>query len=376
MQVWTSKHKPKKTSEIVGQKKGLDSFLIWHRGWKPGKKPALIHGPPGSGKTSLVEAFAEEKGLEIIELNASNYRTASAIKEVIGNSLSQASLFKKGKIFLIDEVDGASGREDKGGIKEILGLIASSKHPMVFTCNDIWNPKLSGLRNACEMIQFGKVDYWSAIRRLDEISKKENMTASKDILSNIAKRAGGDLRSAINDLQTFSQKKDLVISDLDSIGERETDANIFDVMKIIFKTSSGLAAKLSIENVEKSPDEILWWIEENIVNEYERPEELAKAYEALAKADLFFARIRSRQNWKLMKYAIDLMTSGVAVSKKEMYRKFSKYQYPSKIKYLSITKGKRFKENAELAELGKILHCSSKKVRREYQPFLKNMVKA
>lgn len=369
MEIWTEKHKPTKPSEIVGQKSGLDKFLIWFRTWKPEKKPALIHGPPGSGKTSIVEALSKEKDLEIIELNASNYRTASQIKEVIGRSVSQSSLFHKGKIFLIDEIDGVSGRQDRGGIGEIIKLIEKSRHPIVLTCNDVWNPKLSKLRGSCQMIEFGKVDYWSIVKKIDEIAKKEGIEVNKEITKNIAKRSNGDLRSAINDLQTFSQVKELKSSDLDSLGEREIDTNIFDVMKMIFKTKTALAAKLSIGGLDKKPDEILWWIEENIVNEYEKPEEIAKAYDMLAKADIFMARIRKRQNWKLLKYSIDLMTAGVAVSKDEMYRKFSRYQYPSKIKYLGMTKIKRAKEKANLSELTGKLHCSRKKIKEEYLPF-------
>jgi replication factor C large subunit len=371
MDVWAIKHKPTKISDIVGQKKGLDLFRLWYRTWKPGKKPALIYGPPGSGKTALVEALANEKKLEIIELNASDYRTAAQIKEVIGKSLTQASLFKRGKIFLIDEIDGVSGRNDRGGIPEIIRLIEESKHPIVLTCNDVWNPKLSKLRSASQLIQFRKVDYWSLVKRLNEIVENEYLDVSGEIVKNIAKRSNGDLRSAINDLQTFSQKINPKLVDLESLGERETEANIFDVMKIIFKTNSAKSARLSIDGLAKKPDEIIWWIEENIVNEYEKPEEIAGAYEMLAKANMFMARIYRRQNWKLLKYGIDLMTAGVAVSKDQMYKKFSRYQYPSKIKYLGMTKAKRAKEKAELSQLSKDLHCSVRKIRKEYLPFFK-----
>jgi len=96
----------------VGQKKAVDQFLIWLRTWKPGKKSALFHGPAGVGKTCLVEATSKERNLEIIELNASDFRTASKIKETIGQSIKQKSLFKRSKIFLIDEIDGISGRSE------------------------------------------------------------------------------------------------------------------------------------------------------------------------------------------------------------------------------------------------------------------------
>jgi len=91
---------------------------------------------------------------------------------------------------------------------------------------------------------------------------------------------------------------------------------------------------------------------------------------ALALADLFGARIRSRQNWKLLGYQIDLMTGGVAVAKHEMYRKFTKYQYPSKIIALGRSKGERKEEKARLEKLSKMLHCSTRKIKSEFYPYL------
>ncbi len=368
--LWTEKYSPKKVSEVMGQKKPVEQFTLWYQNWKPGKKAALFAGPPGVGKTCLTEALALEKNLEVIELNASDYRTSSQIKEVIGQSMKQYSLFKKGKIFLIDEIDGLSGRKDRGGPGEIVKIIQESKFPIVLTVNDKWSPKLSKLKTHYQLINFGKVNFWGMVKRLEEICQKENIKCSKDILKQLAKRSEGDLRSAINDLEMLSKgKKEIVVKDLESLGNREREENVFDALKIIFKTKSPIAARMSIQNVSKPPDEIFWWIEQNIANEYEKPEEIAKAYEMLSRADTFRGRISRRQYWKLLKYMIDLMTAGVALSKKEMYRKFSKYEYPDRIKYFGMTKFKRAKEKVQLLKLSEELHCSTKKIRTEFLPY-------
>ncbi|MBL7169649.1 MAG: replication factor C large subunit [Candidatus Aenigmarchaeota archaeon] len=370
--LWTEKYSPKKVSEVMGQKKPVEQFILWYQNWKPGKKAALFAGPPGVGKTCLTEALAVEKNLEVIELNASDYRTSSQIKEVIGQSMKQYSLFKKGKIFLIDEIDGLSGRQDRGGPGEIVKIIQESKFPIVLTVNDKWNPKLSKLKSHCQLISFGKVNFWGITKRLEEICQKENIKYSKDVLKQLAKMSQGDLRSAINDLETLARGEiEVTLQDLEELGSRERDENIFEALKIIFKTKSLAAARMSIKNVSKPPDEIFWWIEQNIANEYEKPEEIAKAYEMLSRADIFRGRITRRQYWKLLKYMIDLMTGGVALSKKEMYRKFSRYEYPDRIKYFGMTKIKRAKEKEQLLELSKYLHCSTKKIRQEFLPYFK-----
>ncbi len=367
---WTDKYSPKKVSEVVGQNKPVNKFLRWYQNWKPGKKAALLVGNPGVGKTSLVEALGNERNLEIIELNASDYRTASQIKEVMGQSVKQHSLFKKGKIFLIDEVDGLSGRKDRGGTGEMKKIIEESHFPVVLTANDQWSRKMSRLKSSCTLIKFGKVHFWRMVKRLEKICEEEGIKCGKKVIKQIAKRSEGDMRSAINDLETLSRgKKVIKVSDLENLSYRQRDENIFDTLKIIFKTNSLVAARRSIDDVGKDPDEIFWWIEQNIVNEYEKPKEIAEAYEMLAIANMFRSRIRRRQYWKLLKYMIDFMTGGVALSKDEMYRKFSRYQYPDKIKYLGRTKAKRRKENEQLLELSEKLHCSTQKIKQEFLPY-------
>lgn len=369
---WLSKYKPRKLSEVVDQKEAIGTIIKWFDGWKSGNKPLLLYGPPGIGKTCSIEALAAERNYDFIEMNSSDVRSASQIKEVIGKSMVQKSLFRKGKIFLLDEVEGLYGREDFGGIKEITEIIKESLHRIILTSNNPYDPKLRALRGYCTLARFGKIPVWDIERRLSQICEKERIKVDKETLRQLAKISEGDLRSAINDLESISQgKKEITSKDLEFLGYRERETNIFDALKMVFKTQTALAAKLAINNVDKDPDEIFWWIENNVAKEYERPEEVAKAYDALSKADIFRQRVNLRQNWRMKAYMIDLMTAGVALAKKEMYRKFTKYQYPSKLAVLGSTKTERKNEKEKLAELSSQLHCSTRKVRKEFLPFFR-----
>ena len=130
MTSWTDKYMPKKLAEVVGQKRVTD-FENWFNNWKAGGKAALLWGKTGSGKTTVVYALAREKNLELIEINASDVRNAQGIEETIGHSTKQMSLFNRKKIILIDEVDGISGRSDKGGVGALVKVIKESKFPVV-----------------------------------------------------------------------------------------------------------------------------------------------------------------------------------------------------------------------------------------------------
>jgi replication factor C large subunit len=372
--MWVKKYAPKSLSEYVNQKDAVAKFVRWYNTWKEHRKPCLLHGPPGVGKTSLVYAFAHERGLEVIELNASDFRDAASIKRVLSSAVTQKSLFARGKIFLIDEVDGIAGREDKGGVAELVKLVPEARNPIVFTANDAWDPKLKPIRDISEMIELKKLSVKDVEKKLFEILRKEGIYAEFAAVKQIAARNEGDLRGAINDLETVARgKKRVTLKDLEVLGFREREHNIFETMKIFFKTRSIKGARFALMNSDRDPEELMWWVENNIFNEYEKPEEIAKAYEYLALADVFRRRITMRQNWRLLVYMLDLIAA-VTTAKREVYRKFTRYQYPERLKLLSVTKAEREEEQKKLEKLAKKLHCSTRKVKTEYLPYLKHLL--
>lgn len=368
------KHRPKKLKDYIGQKNSMGEFLEWIKKWKPGKA-LILHGPPGVGKTSLVFAFAKENEQDLIETNASDLRSSKELRDVISSSVSQKSLFRRGKTFLFDEIDGISGYEDKGGVGEMLKIIKDSKYPVVMIANDPYEKKLQELRKVSEMIRFRKLTVWDVMEKLQKIASAEKVAVDRDHIRAIAKRSGGDLRSAINDFEIVCRSVKPSAEEIQQIGLREREVSIFDALKEIFKTNSALSAKYSIGSVNKDPEEIFWWIENNILNEYEDPEEIAKAFEMLSRADIFRQRIRSRQNWKFLAYMIDLMTGGVAVSKRASYNKFTSYKYPQNIIIMGSTKAERKIEKEILEAMKRELHCSSRKLRWEFLPYIRIFAK-
>ncbi len=372
---WVDKYEPESLGDFAGQKKQLDKLKKWYENWNPGDDCLFLHGPPGDGKTSSVYALAKDINLEVFEVNASDDRNKSDIEELAGSASQQMSLTGKKKIILIDEVDGLSGNKDRGGVSAIIDVIKNTKFPVVLTANDPYESKLRSLRRYCELVDFGKVHLSSMTAHLANICEKEGVEADRKLLKRIARKNSGDMRSAINDLEAVARgENEIKKEDLEALGFRDREKEIFEVLKVIFKTMTAKTAKNMANDSEKDPDELFWWIEENVPNEYSKAEDVAKAMDELSKANLFKTRIRRRQNWSLMKYYIGLMTAGVALAKEEKYGGFTRYRPPQRLKRYGRSKGKRKTMDSIHEKIGERFHISSSKMKMEYFPLFKIML--
>jgi len=373
MRLWTEKYAPETTEEVVGQGKAVTEALGWMGNWKRGKA-LFFHGPPGSGKTLLAEIIAKQNDLQLIRMNASDKRTADEITSHLSDSTRTHSLFHKGKLILIDEVDGISGRSDRGGIPSIIKIIKDSSFPVIVIANDVWISKLSPLRKTSQMVKFSKVMTPSIGKRLKEICQQEGIEFDEDAIKNLARWSQGDMRSAIFDLQIISiGRKSLKTKDMESLGFRERNSNIFNILPTIFHSKNIGATRKLIWESDKDSDEILLWIESNIHHVFKYPEALTRAYDILSRADIIRSRVHVQQNWRFKGIMSDLMAS-ISLSGVP-YGGYVPFQQPKKIMMMGRTRFKRAARNSTTAKIGEYTHCSKRIVVRDYLPYMKIILK-
>ncbi len=372
---WTVKHKPRKLAEVVGNQAAIQKLEKWIKSWEkaiPKKRAAFLYGPPGIGKTVGVEVLANELNLELVEKNASDYRTAEAVQRFAGTASQYTTLSGKKRLILLDEMDGITGTADKGGVKIITEIIKNSRSPLVLIANDAYDPRFSTLRNYCLLIKFEKPTFYDVLRRLKEICQKEEIQAEADALKLIAKKDKGDIRSAVNDLQALAQgKKKLTYNDVAWLADRDRKDVIFNVLRTVFYSKSCLDAKNAVDAADVDLDMLFEWIYENAPHHLQDPHELAQGMDALAIADLYRGRIRSTQNWKFMRYVIDFMTAGITVSKEEPAKGWTPFKFPERIKWLSRTRKDRKMRSSIGMKIGRKCHLSSSAAVREVLPFLR-----
>ncbi|MBI4154805.1 replication factor C large subunit [Candidatus Woesearchaeota archaeon] len=334
---------------------------------EPKGNALMIIGKSGTGKTSSVYKLAEEINYEVYELNASDFRDEQSINELVGRASKEGSLFK-GRIILIDDVEGMSGREDRGGVGALSELIKESRWPIIITAtdgNEIYDKKFKTLRSKCKVIKFNPVNVLSVVKILKNVKERNNLKISEENLKEVARRSGGDVRAALNDF--FSVSMD---NDLSGMEWRDNKENIFNAMRIIFKSLDRKNIEMAFNNLDINLDEIPLWLEENLPLEY-YGKELSDAFNAMSKADVFKGRIRKRQYYRLLVYVRMLLSLGVAFSKDKRSEGFVGYKRGERLLKMWIMKN-RYKEKYDVAEeLSKYLHCSKKKVLKEVLPYFR-----
>jgi replication factor C large subunit len=367
---WTEKYRPKNFMEIEGQSQAIFLLKDFLKKFGSGNKAVIIHGPPGTGKTSLAYAAANEKKAELFELNASDLRNRDKLREILKPATEQRSLTKDNKVILVDEVDGIS-ETDRGGLLELLALVESSSYPLIITANDIWDRKFTALRKKSELIQLKEIDYKTIKNVLISLLRKEKKFIDNDVLTNISIKARGDLRAAINDLQTASGMKDPSQIIID---ERNKEMDIFSALRMIFKGKPTESMLQIFDSVNMPIDEIMLWVEENIPAEYSG-QELAKAIDALSRVDIFKRRIYRQQYWRFLVYENALLSYGVSSAKKEAKTGFTSYKKPTRILKIWLNNQKNEKKKSIAIKYAQYSHVGEKRAMAEFaliRPFLLN----
>ncbi len=365
---WVQKYRPVALQGVVGQDKALQELFSFLDAF-PKRKAAMLHGPTGVGKTIAVHAAARKMDVELLEVNASDARDKASILQQVGQASLQRSFFGKGKIILIDEIDGVSGQQDRGALPAVVSIIEKSAVPIVLTANDIYDSKFSGLRSSCQLIDFHALNYVSITNILKSICEKEKLSVDEELLKRLARRAGGDARAAINDLQILSFGN-ITADAIDALADRAKTESIVQALLKILKSTDMKLALGALDTVDEDMDTVMLWLDENIPLEYTSPADVARAYDALSRADIFQSRITRRQEWRFLVYVNALLTAGVALAKDEKYKAFVPYKPSMRILRMWQLNQKHAVRKEIAGRLAPLIHMSARRLINSEMPFL------
>ena len=203
--MWVEKYRPKKISEIVNQKdiKGSLSALLKNQEEMP---HLLFSGSAGVGKTTMALCISQEilgdKWKDYtLELNASDERGINMVRERVKKFSRFAGLDTEipFKIIILDEADEMTS-DAQTALRRIIEDTAKFCR-FILIANNI-SKIINPIQSRCAVFKFSQIEEKEITTHLKVVLKKEKGNADEDGLKEIAEYAGGDLRHAINLLQT------------------------------------------------------------------------------------------------------------------------------------------------------------------------------
>ncbi len=381
-QPWVEKYKPQQISEIVGNKAAVTKITEWLHKWPKGiirnQRALMLFGPAGVGKTIAVYTIANEFNFEVFEINASVKRSKKMINELLKTSTKTGTLTgKRGRIVLIDELGGLSGKSDRGAASAIKDNIQETQVPIILITNDVSDSKIRPLLKITTFIEFEPITDREIIKKLKSLCAAESLTIEEPTLELLASSSRGDLRAAINDLQKLGESGIEITTKRvnDLLRTRDQRIDINTALERIFFAETWRDAIFVANQTDVYPDELIRWISNNIPVVFPDLSQQKKGWEYLSRASIFNRRITRTQNWRFLPYSKELMSLSGSIMGGKPTSKPSEYRFPEWIRQMGFSRGLRQKRSLIGQTLSPIVHLSAKKAYREYKPLLKALIR-
>jgi replication factor C large subunit len=246
--------------------------------------------------------------------------------------------------------------------------LRETRQPVILTVNDLYAlTKGSGgaFRRIAQTIKFQRLPVATIREVLTEIAAAENIEIEPAVVQRLAANASGDLRGALNDLQSLAEGE-LTVNDeqVDALGVRDRESEMFDTLRAIFEGDDYDGPRKAIFDLHEPPGEVATWVSDNLPLVYRQPNDLERAYRRVAHADLLLARTRRQQNYGLWGYASELLSSGVALSRRHP-PSGARLQFPSWIRKMGASRGTRAARDSLAAKIGAAAHMSKRQAKLE-----------
>jgi replication factor C large subunit len=369
---WVEKYRPAHLADLIGNKTAVLQIADWAKNWTTKSRPLIIYGKPGIGKTSTAHALAADMNWEVVELNASDQRTAAVIERIAGGSSVTASLTGSShKLIILDEADNLQGTSDRGGAKAIIECIKQARQPMVLIANDLYglSPEL---RSRCEPVQFKAVPARSIAPRLKYLCAAEKIQCSEAAIHAIAESAEGDIRSAVNMLYASAIGRVSLDDANVHTSQKDERVSIFSLITALFGRASDEELLRLSYDVDDTPETIEQWVEGN-VHFIAGDTAVDQAYRSLARADEYLGYTYRRQYHTLWRYATAIMLLGVAdaAGGKGIH---ARIMPPERWQKMSTAKKQKAIRTVTLNKIAGLIHVPQNTLRENYLGTLSMLV--
>ena len=281
--MWVEKYRPKKISEVVNQKdiKGSLQALLKNQQEMP---HLLFSGSAGVGKTTMAICMSQEilgnrwKDYTL-ELNASDERGIGMVRERVKKFSRFAGLDTEipFKIIILDEADEMTS-DAQTALRRIIEDTAKFCR-FILIANNI-SKIINPIQSRCAVFKFSQIDEKEITTHLKAVLKKENGKADEKGLKEIAEYAEGDLRHAINLLQTAASMGDITQDSVKAAAGLTKTNDVEEVLKLAISGKIQNSRNKMIELVKvygMSESDFLKYINQALFStKYDNLEELSQ----------------------------------------------------------------------------------------------------
>lgn len=201
---WVEKYRPHTLNDVVGNEETIERLkLISQDGNMP---HMIISGLPGIGKTTSIHCLALELlgplyHQATLELNASDDRGIDVVRNKIKTFAQTKILLPPGrhKIIILDEADSMTPGAQQA-LRRTMEIYSNTTR-FAFACNQS-SKIIEPLQSRCAILRYNKLADDQVLARLLEITKFEDVKYNSEGLQALIFTAEGDMRQAINNLQS------------------------------------------------------------------------------------------------------------------------------------------------------------------------------
>jgi len=204
--IWTERYRPENFNEVVGQEqivKTIESFV------KSREIPHLLFaGPAGSGKSTVAliigkKLYGENWRSNFLEMNASDERGINVVRSKIKDFAKVDRPFDPGptrfKIIFLDEADALTP-DAQNALRRLMETYSETCR-FILSCN-YSSRIIEPIQSRCALFRFKAISLDDMKKRLEFIAKNEKVKIDDEALNVIYELSNGDMRKAINIIQT------------------------------------------------------------------------------------------------------------------------------------------------------------------------------
>ena len=207
---YVERFRPKRLDDVISHENVISTLKTY---LKSKRIPHLLfYGPPGTGKTSTIESFLRELygdkyySYMVMNINASEERGIDVVRGKIKNFVNTRPINADSnipiyKFVILDEADAITAEA-----QAMLRIVIEKNTEYArfcLICNCIKKVN-SAIQSRCKNFKFSPLDDLSVNRKIDSISKINNIEVTDSGKAMIWKLSNGDMRKVLHYLQVIS----------------------------------------------------------------------------------------------------------------------------------------------------------------------------